>query len=398
MASRRPKVFVVVNTVTPYTSALYAAVTRRGSVDLMVLYCSQTHRNRPEGWRNFRRGYVSEVLSGVHLYVRGDARDPYHLNLSIIRLIAKRHPDVLVIHGYGDPTNLLVISFARIAGIPYVLSIDGGDIRSTPRIAQYMVRSMVRGARAFTVGGSSAEKLLLRYGAPRERLFPLLVATDLQDIHSMAMSLRMESASRLPVQRENTSGTILFVGRLVPEKGVLDLIGAFRRLHHEDRDLRLVIVGRGPLKEELQKATQGMIAGSVVFIDHLQEVDFIRTLSTSGVLVLPSHNEPLGIVSLEAFVAGIPVVLSDVCGSVGTLPDSPWVTIFPAGNIESLTLSIRKALNLRLNGLESGHLSQIRDFLKENSLDRQAEAFEAAIRTALQTCSSPANRAGKVST
>jgi glycosyltransferase involved in cell wall biosynthesis len=311
----------------------------------------------------------------------GDARDPHHLNLPIIQSIASLHPDVIVFQGYGDPTNLLAILFSKIAGIPYVLSVDGGDISSAPKITQHFVRSIVRGADAFIAGGRSAEKLLISCGAPRERIFRILVATDLNRFQSLADHIGADSIPATP-DEETGAKTILFIGRLVPEKGVLDLTEAFLRLYIEDRRLKLVIIGRGPLKEEIRKTTQGLSPGTVEIIDYLEEDEFVRTLTKSHVLVLPSRKEPLGIVTLEAYVSGTPVVLSDACGSVGVLPDSPWVTAFPAGDVDLLTSSIREALGLRRRSVDPDHQNQIEAFLNENSLDRRAKEFESVIKTA----------------
>jgi glycosyltransferase involved in cell wall biosynthesis len=385
MASRTPRVLVVVNTVTPYTSALYAAVARHGLVDLLVLYCSEGHRNRPEQWKDLRRGYPSATLSGVRVYLRGDARDPCHFNPSIIQSIARFRPDVLVTHGYGDLTNLLAILFSKIAGIPYILAVDGGDLSSTPRVARYLIRAIVRAAESCIAGGRSAERLLVLSGASPEKVLRLAVTTDLERVHSIAMRVRAGSASEIPGERAKISKTILFVGRLVPEKGVLDLMDAFRSLQREARELKLMILGRGPLQEHLRKAARLLRHDSVAFIDYLEEDDFIRALTLSSVLVLPSHKEPLGIVAVEAFAAGTPVVLSDACGCVGTLPDSPWVVVFPSGSLEALKSSIEQALNVTANGLSPEHLAEIRSFLNEHSISRRVQAFESATRAAVQS-------------
>jgi glycosyltransferase involved in cell wall biosynthesis len=317
------------------------------------------------------------------VYLRGDAYDPYHLNPSAILWIARYRPDVVVVQGYGDPTNLLAILYCKIKRIPYVLSVDGGEIGSVPRIAQFLIRSIVQGARAFIAGSSSAERVLRFYGAPQERIFRVLVATDLERVHNAAMRLRAASTLGIHNQEETAAKTILFVGRLVPEKGILDLVDAFLRLRQGDRDLRLLVIGRGPLKEKLQQATRKQAPVDVMFVDFLDHEDFATTLTNAGVLVLPSRKEPVGIVSLEAFVAGTPVVLSDACGTVGALPDSPWVTVFPAGDIGALTNSIGRSLKARLRELDPVHIGQIRAFLNDNSFSRQAEEFENATKVAL---------------
>lgn len=383
MSPRLPRVLVIVNTVTPYTSAVYTSVAKKRSVDLTVLYCSEGHLNRPEHWRGLRRGYQSEVLSGIHLYLRGDAYDPYHLNASVIRRIAEHRPDVVVSQGYGDPTTILAVFACKAMGIPYVLAVDGGDPSSIPRIAQLLVRSIVHGAEAFIAGSPGAELLLCFLGAPPGRIFRLPVASDLARIHTLAMRLRVESSLKAGMREEAKRKTILFVGRLVPEKGIADLVEAFLRLHQGNDNLRMLIVGRGPLKKMIPTVFGRDGSQAITVVDYLEEAELVRKLVTADVLVLPSRKEPFGLVALEGFVSGIPVVVSDACGCKDSAPASSRMTIFPAGNVDLLVKSISEALGHSAASWDSSDLQEVTSFLGENSPDRCAEQFERAVRAAI---------------
>ncbi len=108
---------------------------------------------------------------------------------------------------------------------------------------------------------------------------------------------------------------ILFVGRLLEQKGVEYLIRAFGMLKKDVPDARLVIIGRGPLELHLRKvAGEVGVADSLRIINRVPEHELPLYYNMASVFMLPSLWEPLGIVVLEAMACGIPVVSSDTGG------------------------------------------------------------------------------------
>jgi glycosyltransferase involved in cell wall biosynthesis len=137
-----------------------------------------------------------------------------------------------------------------------------------------------------------------------------------------------------------------FVGRLVPEKGVLDLLEAFVPLAHQ---ANLVLIGTGPLGEAVRKrAAEAGIAEQVHCTGFVPYAEIPAYLKALDVLVLPSRTTPhwmeqFGHVLAEAMLADIPVVgsnsgaIPEVIGEAGLL--------FPEGDITAL----RDQLTLLLN-------------------------------------------------
>jgi len=108
---------------------------------------------------------------------------------------------------------------------------------------------------------------------------------------------------------------ILFVGRLVHEKGAHVLLEAFPGILRSVPQAKLVVVGKGGEQEALEaKARQSGIREKVCFTGYLPEQDLLRLYKCADVAVFPSLYEPFGIVALEAMASGIPVVLSDTGG------------------------------------------------------------------------------------
>lgn len=108
---------------------------------------------------------------------------------------------------------------------------------------------------------------------------------------------------------------ILFSGRLVYEKGIQYLISAMPKIIEHYHDSKLIIVGRGGMLDELRQQVDYLGLGNkVYFTGYLDHKKLCKMYKCADVSVFPSTYEPFGIVALEAMLAGIPVVVSDVGG------------------------------------------------------------------------------------
>ncbi|MBL0386209.1 DUF1957 domain-containing protein [Tumebacillus sp. ITR2] len=108
---------------------------------------------------------------------------------------------------------------------------------------------------------------------------------------------------------------VMFVGRLVREKGVHTLLNAVPMIVDEFPETRFVIAGKGPSMESLREQAHAMgIADRVRFTGFISDEDRNSLFQEADVAVFPSLYEPFGIVALEAMAANTPVVVSDVGG------------------------------------------------------------------------------------
>ena len=108
---------------------------------------------------------------------------------------------------------------------------------------------------------------------------------------------------------------ILYVGRLVYEKGVQHLIGAMPKVLEHYHDAKLVIAGKGGMLDELKAEVKHLgIEDKVYFTGYMNSKEVAKMYKCADMAVFPSTYEPFGIVALEAMLAGIPTVVSDVGG------------------------------------------------------------------------------------
>jgi glycosyltransferase involved in cell wall biosynthesis len=108
---------------------------------------------------------------------------------------------------------------------------------------------------------------------------------------------------------------ILFMGRLVYEKGVQNLISAMPKILDGYHDAKLVIAGKGGMLDELKAQVNAMgISNKVYFTGYMDAKQVCKMYKCADVSVFPSTYEPFGIVALEAMLSGTPVVVSDIGG------------------------------------------------------------------------------------
>ena len=135
------------------------------------------------------------------------------------------------------------------------------------------------------------------------------------------------------------------MGRLSREKGQRDLIDAGAVLNRMESALKfkLVVVGEGPERESLERASreQGLSA-QVLFIDHVEDVAPYYAIADA--LALPSHSEGSPNVLLEAMAAGVPVVATKVGGVPEIAIDCETALLVPPHDPQLFANAVRRIL------------------------------------------------------
>jgi glycosyltransferase involved in cell wall biosynthesis len=136
---------------------------------------------------------------------------------------------------------------------------------------------------------------------------------------------------------------VLYVGRLVYEKGITLLVEAMPQVLRS-LNVKLVIVGEGYLKEDLINRVHDLGLADKVYVTGFLDSETLRGLfRVADVCVIPSMYEPFGIVALEAMAAGSPIVTSGV-GGLGEILEHDKNAVFVYPTPESIAWGITKVL------------------------------------------------------
>lgn len=173
---------------------------------------------------------------------------------------------------------------------------------------------------------------------------------------------------------------VLFVGRLIYYKGADVLIRAMA-----DVDADLVMIGRGPLRPELDALADSLgISGRVGFVEPVGDDDLAAWYHAADIFCLPSvaRSEAFGLVQLEAHAAGTPVVSTQLTTGVPFVnPDGVTGLTVPPGDVPALAEALRTlvtddALRLRL-GAQAAERA-VRDFTIERMVSDTVAVYDDA--------------------
>ncbi len=227
---------------------------------------------------------------------------------------------------------------ARRAGVPLVVGARGSDLRVRDAISQRLTRPVLAAARRLLVVSEDLGRVAVRdYAADADRIRAIPNGCDAAIFHpGDRAQARAERA--LPADAE----VIVYVGRLVPEKGLRELLAAFAALRAQRPRLHLVLVGEGPMRAELESlaAAQSL---PVRFTGAQSPQDVAGWMVAADLVTLPSYSEGHPNVLVEALACGRPVVATPV-GGIPEVVDAASGVLVPARDAQALTRGLDETL------------------------------------------------------
>ncbi len=251
-------------------------------------------------------------------------------------LVARRHgPDIVHIHAIGPS---LLVPLGRLLGMRVVSTHHGHDYNRDKwgGFAKRMLKLGERlgcqfSNRVIVISESIRDVLAAKHGCKRTEVIP----------NGVTVRARVDSADYLKRLGVEPGKYVLAVSRLVPEKGLHDLVKAFE---HAPASMKLVIAGDSDhdseYKRNLFKTAEN--DDRIVMPGYVRGNDLAELYSHARLFVLPSYHEGLPIVALEAMSYGLPLLLSDIVPNqdVG-LPERYY---YPVGDTDALAQHMNRML------------------------------------------------------
>jgi glycosyltransferase involved in cell wall biosynthesis len=313
---------------TPYRAPLLDRIAALTDIDLIVVYAARTVASRQwevplEHEAVFLRGYS---VPGARHVVRHD----YPITPSIVDVLARATPDVVVVSGWSTFASQAAVVWCRLRRVPYVLLVESHDHGPKAdwrrQVKTTVVPPVVRGASSVLAVGSLARESVVSLGADpaRVRLFA----------NTIDVAAWIERADAVASARPSGDGvTVLSVARLAPEKGLDVLLRAAAAA-----GIRAKIVGSGADRPRLEA-----ISRDAVFTGELSGDDLVEAYATADMFALLSSHEPWGVVVNEAAATGLPLVLSDRVGAAADLLRvGQNGMLVPYGDVEAAAEAFRR--------------------------------------------------------
>lgn len=364
------RVTVVSPEPTPYRAPLFDRIAAQSGIDLSVIYAAHTVAHRewavePEHRHVFLRGVA---LPGAERILRHE----YPLSPGIFRELRRTQPDVVVVSGWSTFASQAAIAWCRTHRVPYVLLVESHDLepRSAWRraIKAAVVPRLLRGAANVLAVGSAARDSVAARGARTVRVFANTI-----DVSEWA-----RRAGQLKRRRDDDDVVVLSVARLVPEKGLDDLIRALAEAG--DPRLRLVVAGEGPERDALDGLAE-KLGVRLAMSGHVAEAELAQLYVDADVFALLSRHEPWGVAVNEAAASGLPLLLSDRVGAAADLlSDGSNGFRVRAGDVRASAAALS-----RLAGdpvLRSAMGARSRELVRDWGYESSVDNFVAAVRAA----------------
>ena len=315
------------------------------------------HRLSEKGYQidiltsNTNKALAEEQSGTVHIYRlpcwdalggKFPIPKPSITGLRILFKIQKNKYDVINTQTRFFLTSLLGLILTKIKRIPLIHTERGSRHSVVSSIwtniisktYDHTIGALIIKSAKVNIGISEAAGSFLKHlGAKTIQIIPNGI--------NVATNARRSSNWRQKLGISDNTLIITFVGRLINEKGVQDLICVFPNCQKTQRNLKLIIVGDGPFRKSLEdKASKSRSNGDIFFLGNKNIGDILDILATSDIFVNPSYSEGLPTSVMEAASVGLPIIATDVGGTREIIINNKTGVLVEERNITNLEESI----------------------------------------------------------
>ena len=301
---------------------------------------------------------------------------------AIMKRLLRGNYDLLHSH-WMLPQGFTGVLAARPLHIPHVITVHGSDAFGLQgKFLKAFKRYSLLGADSVTVNSSATRKQVMS------------IAPAMRDPHLIPMGISMGKSDPRGVAdlrrkyRKGQGPLLIFVGRLVNEKGVDDFICAVARIQQQLPDVTALVVGDGQLRGELENLAKDKgVAGCVYFTGWVDPFDVPNYLLAADIFVGPSKQssdgrmEAQGLTFLEAMNAGTPVIATDLGGIKDSVIHERTGLLVPENSPDLISRSVfRLTEDSELRSYIVSQATQLASqFTREVSASRFSDLFEDSI-------------------
>lgn len=280
--------------------------------------------------------------------IENDLRALYEL----IRLFRREKPNI--VHANTPKASLLGMVAAWICRVPHrIYTVTGLRFETSTGFMRWLLKTMERitcaCANKVVPEGQGVKKTLYREHITSKPM-AVLHNGNINGIDLKHFDRTSEVVNQANKIREEIGGSFayLFVGRIVRDKGITELVDAFERVHSEHPETRLLLVGtQEPELDPLPDRTQRLIADNNAIIEAGWQNDVRPWFVASDLFTFPSYREGFPNVVMQAGAMGIPSVVTDINGSNEIIIEGQNGAIIPTRDMDALYLKMTEALEQR---------------------------------------------------
>jgi colanic acid/amylovoran biosynthesis glycosyltransferase len=244
-----------------------------------------------------------------------------------------RHDSVQHLHAhFGTNSAAIAMLASQISGIPYSFTAHGSEeFEKAPLLSLDVKLSRA----AFAVCVSSFGRSQLMRWSPPDQWSKIAL------VHCGVDGTFLET----PLQLPPSAPRFVCVGRIGEHKAQLILVGAVRRLRESGIECEVVLVGDGPMRAQVERATQRAGLEHQISITGWVSADRVKAeIVAARALILPSFSENMPVVIMEAMALGRPVISTYIAGIPELVQPEVNGWLVPAGDEDALGEALSQAI------------------------------------------------------
>ena len=241
------------------------------------------------------------------------------------------------------PPGIIGVCAGSLMGKKTAVTAHGSDlmIQAKNPLLKMLIKFTLKRADYVLVVNQTLQEKVLELGINPDKIYITPNAVDVEKFNPQNKELPTDLKTSFDKPLHADKPWLLFVGNLVSQKGVKYLLDAMKLMK---TPAKLLVVGDGPLRQELEMKVYRDKISAVVFAGARRDVEEI--MPSADVFVLPSVSEGSPITILEALASGLPVVATSVGGITEVINEKVGMVVEPA-NPKKLAAALDKILENR---------------------------------------------------
>ncbi|WP_156922496.1 glycosyltransferase family 4 protein [Cohnella thermotolerans] len=305
------RALLLTNTMSPYRIPVLNKVHADKDIDLTVWYLQERESNRKWNIDRDEIKYNYECLKGFHTYIQR-LDFGLHINPGLFWKLVKHSPDIIMTTGYDAPGYWVALLYSKVFRKKF--TVWWGSTLESSRVQNTWVNRLrsffLKQADSFVTYGTEASKCLVYYGVEEKKIVTGYNTVDVRYFYKQYKKKRKSSQDLQTTNHVN----FLFIGQLIPRKGLEEVIDAFSEIPYTNWGLK--IVGSGPIEELLRnRIAEKKLEQNVTFEGFKQKEELINYLIEADCLVFPSLREVWGLVVNEALATDTFILASKYAGA-----------------------------------------------------------------------------------
>lgn len=348
-AVQKLRVLIISTVPGPNQNDFFFELSRCSNLDLKVWYMGK----RGAKWHGSESDprYPHKFLTNI---VPSAEKSGLFLNPGIVWHLFTSHYDCVIVQGYYAPSNAIAMIFLSMMKKIWIFWGEMVNRSQDNSGWRYVLKKLILGnilshsaTLILVVGGESARASYLKFGCHSDNIASLPYSCNLEHYFQLSDD-QLELLSKLRHLYTSCHEKVIFsLAQLIPRKCIHILIQAFIKLNPVENNLRLLIGGDGPEKDNLKSLVPQTLQDKVSFLGFLPKKDQPAYYNLADLFVLPSKEDGWGMVIIEALASGTPVVTTTgVLSSSELIRDGINGFVVEPENVNQLLQALEKGLVL----------------------------------------------------